>query len=263
MWLEGTDCDNRAMADPLAPLLELSDMGAAFGRLTPPAPQPIEPVDRAAGELRAACASLRLDGYSVDVEQVRAGLVTDARLDGALACYAALPALVPVWRRSPPQVLAQLHVLAATGEVDAESLGRPQLAPDAVDRFRFLTEVLVGDRASGLAQPSHPDVELAVVRAAVVHAELLTLAPFGTDSGLLARVAARLTLAATGFDPALRLVMEEQHQARNPEYVGSANAYATGRRDGVRAWLRHYAAVTAASLAADGAAAAGQLSGAV
>ena len=36
---------------------------------------------------------------------------------------------------------------------------------------------------------------------------------------------------------------------REPEYVGASGAYATGTPDGVRSWLRHYAA--AVSVAAD------------
>jgi hypothetical protein len=38
------------------------------------------------------------------------------------------------------------------------------------------------------------------------------------------------------------------HLAREPEYVGSAGAFATGTPDGLRSWLRHFA--TAVELAA-------------
>ena len=47
-----------------------------------------------------------------------------------------------------------------------------------------------------------------------------------------------------------RLVTEEGHLAREPEYVGSAGAFATGTPDGVRSWLRHCA--TAVETAARG-----------
>jgi hypothetical protein len=39
------------------------------------------------------------------------------------------------------------------------------------------------------------------------------------------------------------------HERREPEYVGSAGAFATGTPDGLRSWLRHYA--TAVEIAAD------------
>jgi hypothetical protein len=85
----------------------------------------------------------------------------------------------------------------------------------------------------------------AVIVAAVVHGELLTLAPFGSADGLVARAAARLTLISRGLDRKAVSVPEVGHLARQPEYVGAANAYATGTPDGVRAWLRHCcAAVT-------------------
>jgi hypothetical protein len=38
--------------------------------------------------------------------------------------------------------------------------------------------------------------------------------------------------------------MDVGHRAREPEYVGAANAFATGTADGLRSWLRHYAAAT-------------------
>jgi hypothetical protein len=82
--------------------------------------------------------------------------------------------------------------------------------------------------------------------AAIVHAELLTLQPFAGPSGVVARAAARLTLIGRGFDPRGLVTVEVGHQAREPEYLGSAGAYATGTTDGVRSWLRHYAAAITA-----------------
>ncbi|HEX7746858.1 MAG TPA: oxidoreductase, partial [Micromonosporaceae bacterium] len=47
---------------------------------------------------------------------------------------------------------------------------------------------------------------------------------------------------STGFDPRNLIAVEVGHQRREPEYVGSAGAFATGTPDGVRSWLRHYGA---------------------
>ena len=52
----------------------------------------------------------------------------------------------------------------------------------------------------------------------------------------------RITLIGRGFDARGLVAVEEGHQEREPEYVGAAGAYATGTPDGVRSWLRHYAA---------------------
>ena len=67
-------------------------------------------------------------------------------------------------------------------------------------------------------------------------------------NGVVARGAARLTLIADGLDPRGLLAPELGHLEREPEYLGSSNAFATGTPDGVRSWLRHCA--TAAEIAA-------------
>jgi hypothetical protein len=124
-------------------------------------------------------------------------------------------------------VLAKVHVLAARDVVGEASLGRPAAPSPRLDALMDLI-------AGGTSAPP-------VVVAAVVHGELLALRPFAGPSGVVARAAARLTLVASGFDPRGLLAVEVGHLAREPEYVGAANAFATGTPDGLRAWLRHYA----------------------
>jgi hypothetical protein len=77
----------------------------------------------------------------------------------------------------------------------------------------------------------------------------LALAPFDGPGGLVARAAGRLTLIAKGLDPKAVSVPEIGHLAREPEYIGAANSYATGTPDGVRSWLKH--CCTAVALGAD------------
>jgi Fic family protein len=184
--------------------------------------------------LRSAVASAALEGHRYDVEEVRAGTVTDPVVQGALRVSEALPGLVDVWRSAPRQALARLHVLAARGSVSSELLGRP--SGSASSRIDQLVEVIL--------TPGDP----ALLRAAVVHGELLSLRPFDGPNGLVARAAARLTLIADGLDPDGLLAPEVAHLEREPEYLGCANAFATGTSDGVRAWIRH--CCTAVSLAA-------------
>jgi hypothetical protein len=81
----------------------------------------------------------------------------------------------------------------------------------------------------------------ALLQAAVVHGELLALRAFAGPNGVVARAAGRLTLMAAGLDPRGLLAVEVGHQAREPEYLGSAGAFATGTPDGLRSWFRHYA----------------------
>ncbi len=189
----------------------------------------------AEASLRAAVASAALEGHAYDLEEVRAGTVTDPVVQGALRVAEGIGGLVDLWPRAPRQVLAKLHVLAARGVVPADDLGRLTGGAERIDALAGL--VAGNDRTPPL------------LLAAVVHAELITLRPFAGPAGLVARAAARLTLIGRGFDPRGLVAVEVGHHRREPEYVGSAGAYATGTPDGLRSWLRHYGA--AATAAAD------------
>jgi hypothetical protein len=178
--------------------------------------------------LRCAVASAALEGHGYGLDDVRAGTVTDPVQQGALRVAEGLGGLVELWPRAPRQVLAKLHVLAARGVVPADDLGRLTSGADRIDALAGL--VAGNDRTPPL------------LLAAIVHAELLTLRPFAGPAGVVARAAARLTLIGRGLDPRGLVAVDVGHRSREPEYVGSAGAYATGTRDGVRSWLRHYAA---------------------
>ncbi|MDQ7908374.1 oxidoreductase [Phytohabitans sp. ZYX-F-186] len=223
------------MTDPLAPLLELAGVREAVtsARDRADAAMRHRALRRQGGQvaaevsLRSAVASAALEGYAYEREAVRAGTVTDPVVQGALRVAGALGGLAERWPGAPRQVLARLHVLAARDVVDEASLGRPN-APGP--RLDALMELVAG----GSQVPP-------LVLAAVVHAELLALRPFAGPSGVVARAAARLMLIASGFDPRGLLAVDAGHLAREPEYVGAANAFATGTPDGLRSWLRHYA----------------------
>jgi hypothetical protein len=236
--------------DPLVGLSELAGVAPAVARARAAVdtayrhPALRRDGGRVAAELtlRAATASAALQGSAYDLAEVRAGTITDPVLQGALRCAEALPGLVDRWRRAPRQVLARLHLLAARGVVEDAMLGRP--VAGAVARLDVLVDVVLADGEPGL------------LRAAVVHGELLALRAFPGPYGVVARAAARLELMASGFDPRGLVLAEAGHLAREPEYVGSAGAFATGTPDGVRSWLRHCAAAVelgAAEVAAVGA----------
>jgi hypothetical protein len=226
--------------DPLAALLDLPGVGTDVATAC-------EEIDRAllhhalrraggtvAAEvaLRSAQASAALEGHRYDLDLLRTGTVTDPVAQGALRISAAIDALAPVWCTAPRQVLARLHVLAGTGSLPADQLGRPRLIGGS-DRLRLdaLCTLAVG-RAQGRS----------LVRAALIEGELLALRLFVGPNGLVARAAGRLTLIAGGLDPRGLLATDVGHLARQPEYVGAQGAYGTGTVDGVRAWLRHCSA---------------------
>jgi hypothetical protein len=246
-----------SVTNPLAPLLELADVSAALDQARRAADTAMGhpalrrsggPVAAEAG-LRSAVASAALEGHGYDLEEVRTGLVTDPVLQGALRVTAALDGLAATWLRSPRQVLARLHVLAARGSVDDADLGRPTGNPAGASRLSGLAELISGaTSAAGHARPAHRRSASGAVgvpvlaQAAVVHGELLALRAFAGPNGVVARAAGRLTLIAGGLDPRGLLAVDVGHRAREPEYVGAAGAFATGTPDGLRSWLRHVAA---------------------
>jgi hypothetical protein len=234
----------------LAPLLGLADVPEAVrsageavdAALRHPALRRRGGVLAAEAGLRSAAASAALEGHRFDIEDVRAGTVTDPVVQGALRVSAALDGLAGRWRTAPRQVLARLHVLAARGCVGPDALGRPVASPEVSARLEALCDLAAA-----------PEREVpAVLRAAVVHGELLALRPFAGPSGVVARAAGRLTLIADGLDPRGLLAPEVAHLAREPEYTGCANGFASGTRDGVRSWLRHCAAAVRAAAEALG-----------
>lgn len=204
--------------------------------------------------LRGARASAALEGEDVPLERLRGddAAPPDAPvLAGALRVNGALATLTATWHQAPGQVLARLHALAAAGLAGPESLGRPRSgpvepppagppAPDAAEvaaRLGLLTELLT----SGSEPP-------ALVLAAVVHAELLVLRPFGLADAVVARAAQRLTLMTRGLDPKGLTMPEVGHLEHRDGYAAALSGYAAGTPDGVAGWIQHCA--TAISLGA-------------
>lgn len=237
------------MMDPLAPLLNLADIDSAVkgARSAVDGAYRHGSLRRKGGQvaaevsLRCAVASASLESGVYQVEDVRSGIVLDPVVQGALRVAEALPGLSQRWENAPRQVLAKLHLLAATGLLPSSELGRPAAS---VDRVCDLVAERCGDP---------------LIRAAVVHGELLALNAFPAVNGIVARAAARLTLVSSGLDPRGLVLTEEVHLARQPEYVGAAGAFATGTPDGIRSWLKHCA--LAVTLGAEAIATVGDLVG--
>jgi hypothetical protein len=234
------------VTDPLAPLLSLPDVAPSVAAARESVDELLRhrALRRSGGplaaevSLRSAVASAALSNHGYAVDDVRAGTVFDPVLQGALRVAAALPSLADLWASSPRQVLARLHTLAASGVVDSAALGRPISDPIVDARLSSLCDLVVASSGEPL------------IRAAVVHGELLALNAFSGANGIVARAAARVTLIGSGFDLRGLVAVDVGHLAREPEYVGSAHAFATGTPDGVRSWLKHYCAAISAGAAA-------------
>lgn len=218
------------VTDPLAPLLDLPGVPDAVAA----AKDAVFQVHRhrvnlrgwattaAEASVRAARASAALDGGPTAIPED--GEVTDPVLAGALRVAESLGTVLPTWERAPLQALARLHMLAAA-DLGGE-LGRPRLVPGVAERLDLLAGLVTG----GTKAPGP-------LLVAIVHGELLGLAPFGTANGVVARAAARLTSIATGLDPKGLGVPEVSCLRRQTEYEAAAHAFASGDLEGVGQWI--------------------------
>lgn len=173
--------------------------------------------------LRGAHASAVLEGSTSSLDDVRAG-TGDAVAAAAVRVSAELLALVPVLTSTPGQAFARLHTLAGNREVPDEQLGRP-VSPDAAERLATLSRTVLTTSA--------PAMQVA----ALVHAEIVTVAPFSSHNGLIARAAERLVLVARGVDPASVIVPEAGHLALRAAYESNLRGYRDGGRAGFHSWL--------------------------
>lgn len=225
------------------------------------------PATAAEASMRAARASAVLDGGD---GRLTDGTVSDPVLAGAVRVADAYGTLLATWQRAPLQALARLHVLAAADLTsDDGALGRPRESVVVSARLRQLAVLVTGSapgaggssRSGGSATGSAAGLAgvaglgsahgsaagsagsaavPGVVLAAVVHGEVLALAPFGTADGVVARAASRLTAMATGLDAKGLAVPEVGHlRGGGAQYRTLAAAFATGSPDGVRDWLLH------------------------
>lgn len=222
--------------DPLAPLVDLPGVIEASERARSALAKAHRhranlrgwPATAAEAVVRAAQASSMLDGGAprFPAEGLNSGPILAGALRVAEALEGGQTAMVGVWQKAPLQALARLHALAAADLVDADALGRPREDEDVANRL----DVLAGLVTGGSAAP-------APVLAAVAHGEMLTLSPFGSANGVVARAVSRLVTQASGLDPHGLGVPEVYWMRRAGEYRAAAQQFATGTAEGLRQWL--------------------------
>jgi hypothetical protein len=226
--------------DPLAWLTELEGVPSAFAAardgidalLRDRGLRRTTPEQTTESLLRGAHASAVLEGSASSLDEVRAGTADDTA-QAAVRVSTEVLGLVPVVATSPLQALARLHAVAGKGAVGDDELGRP-VSPEASARLNAL--------ATTLLSTSVP----ALMVAALVHAELVTVAPFASHNGIVARAAERLVMVARGVDPASVVVPEAGHLALRPQYESNLRGYRDGGRAGLQAWLLYAAEAVSA-----------------
>ena len=222
--------------DPLAWLVSLEGVPSAFAGardgidavLRDRGLRRTSPETTAESLLRGAHASAVLEGSASTLEEVRAG-TGDEIAASVVRTYTELLALMPVLRSSPLQALARLHTVAAKGVLPYERLGRPRDA-DSASRLRAVADLVT-------AQTDAP----ALAVASLVHAELVTAAPFPSPHGVVARAAERLVLAAKGVDEKSLVVPEAAHLALRAEYESNLRGFASQTPAGIHSWLLYAA----------------------
>lgn len=226
--------------DPLTWLTELEGVPSAFAAardgidalLRDRGLRRTRPEQTTESLLVGAHASAVLDGSTSSLDEVRSG-TGDETAQAAVRISTEVLSLVPVIATSPLQVFARLHALAGKGAVPDESLGRP-VSPDAAARLNALATTLLGTSVPAL------------MVGALVHAELVTVAPFASHNGIVARAAERLVIVARGVDPASVVVPEAGHLALRPAYESNLRGYRDGGRAGLQSWLLYAAEAMAA-----------------
>jgi len=277
--------------DPLAPLAELPGVPEAVAEARKAVDRLYghRVMRRRAGEvtsesaLRGARASAALDGADWPLEEVRRrtdfGADQEARTVGAaLRISAEAGQLISVWRTSPLQVLARLHLLAV-GDADPAA-GRPRQGAEGAGAL-FPIELKAtegahvadaGDAGEAAVSPASPVPPAptaaeaaarldqlagllaarseratggapALVVASVVHGELLALRPFGAYNGLIARAAQRIVLIAEGLDPKAICPAEVGlAELGTAAYREALAGYLSGTPEGMARWIGHCAA---------------------
>jgi hypothetical protein len=226
--------------DPLAWLIELEGVPSAYAAardgidalLRDRGLRRTTPDQTTESLLRGAHASAVLEGSTATLEEVRSG-AGDRTAQAAVRVSTGVLGLVPVLGSTPLQAFARLHALAGKGEVEDDLLGRP-VSPEAAARLNSLATTMLATSVPAL------------MVGALVHAEIVTVAPFASHNGIVARAAERLVMVARGVDPASVVVPEAGHLAVRAAYESNLRGYRDGGRSGLQSWLLYAAeAVTA------------------
>lgn len=219
---------------------------------------------RAEAAIRGAIASGGVEGAVVSAEvlreQVVAGSLTQAAtgdpgLDAVAGLWRAgtrlvgwMPDLVGRGRPVVPparSLLAALHrdvvgPLAVGGRVGLEEVGVPRArqvrAREGGPGVAPQGEELVA-RLAGLVDLIEAPHAPALVRAAIVHAEMLAARPFTAGNAAVGRLLVRHLLVRDGLEPTGTAVTDLYPGRVPAAYAEAAGAYASGTMDGVVAWV--------------------------
>lgn len=219
---------------------------------------------RAEAAVRGAIASAGVEGAVLPPAVLR-GAIAAGSLTGACTGDPSLDAVAGLWRagvrlngwmpdlrgRSRPAapgartLLAALHrdvvgPLAVAGRLGLEEVAVPrppgrapvEAGPGPAPDGEELTA-----RLEGLVRLIEAPALPALVRAAVVHAEMAAVRPFTAGNAAVGRLLVRHLIARDGLEPTGVAVVDAYAGRAPAAYADAAAAYASGTMDGVVAWV--------------------------
>ncbi|NNG20914.1 oxidoreductase [Naumannella sp. ID2617S] len=210
------------MSDPLADLARLEGVPSAVAAARDAVDAVLRDRGRRAVPAEDSARAL-LAGSRASAELESAKPEGDVWAPGSVRLSTELVELATSVRRAPGQVLARAHSLLAKGVLPDDRLGRATAAEPLSDLFGLLTR---------------PTKAPAVVQAAIAHAEVARIAPFGGGDGVIARAVEHMVLIDAGVDPRAALVPEVGHLAAGAAYQQGLRRYTEGGA-GVRDWILH------------------------
>ena len=131
-------------------------------------------------------------------------------------------ATLPSIAISPMQAIAALHAVVGLSE-PVENRGRPRADFVENDRLMALADV---------ARSTQP----ALLVGAILHGELLSMSPFGTHNGLIARAVLRGVLTQRGIEPLISTEIGLGDLGINALAL-ALSEYQKGTADGVATWV--------------------------
>lgn len=219
---------------------------------------------RAEAAVRGAIASGGVEGAVLPVDVLRAA-VASRSLTEASTGDPSLDAVAGLWRAgtrlngwmpdlrgegrpaqpSPRTLLTALHrdvagPLAVTGTIPLDDVAAPRRG-EREPLEGGPGEAPVGDaldaRLDGLLRLIDAAGAPALVRAAVVHAEMVCARPFTAGNAAVGRLLVRHLITRDGLEPT-GVAVVDRYAGRVPvAYADALAAYATGTLDGVVAWV--------------------------
>lgn len=219
---------------------------------------------RAEASVRGAVASASLEGAVVPAARMRQA-VADGVLDRADSGDIERDAAAGLWRAGvrlcgylpdlrggtrPPQPTARALLtgvhrdvvgpLVSAGRLPLEEVGvprRPGQAPREGGPGAAPDGQEAADRLAGVCALIDTPGLPALVRCALVHAELAVARPFTAGNAATGRVVARYLAARDGLEPTA-VGVPDLYAARSPgEYAAALAGYAAGGADGVVQWV--------------------------